>query len=196
MPTMKDKINQNADLTDQQRTECDVNLAEAKDEQLNIKSETDQFRFLYNYNLKINKFIRKPEENHKDLIAYYEKLGYTIPNMTLKNDIFFANPLLEDNKDNIVDYYSNMGNKVNYKHLIYAQNMNSLVSEELHKAKNITNIDTEDKKSYQGYNYNDMKKEREFKDMRKENTKLELYNDKMKKILYRESKDKSPSNSP
>jgi len=141
------------------------------------KQENDQFYKLYTHGKKINRFISKPEENYKDLVEYYNKMEYTIPDMTLKNDIFFANPLLEGNSNNMVEYYQKLKGKIDYKHLIYVQ---KCATDTMNRIRNISGEET---KKENVYDFEEDNWKGKFKEMQAQNEELKHYNTKMRKVL-------------
>ena len=80
----------------------------------------------------------------KDLMIYYQKSGYKIPNLDFDHNLFKINPLIEENSNKMTNYFVTENNNeithkdlLNIKSLSYLNKLNNIVLKKVKKRKSV-----------------------------------------------------------
>jgi len=133
------------------------------------------------------------------LIFHYQNIDYKIPDLTKKTDIFASNPLLEENKNRVIDYYKKMGSKLDYKHLAYIQNMNTATGLERGKIrgvydKTVNSLELDENIQGSRNDYLRLKQDEKSIKLEEQNKKLKVYNMKMRHFINEIKEKKNNKN--
>ena len=116
-----------------------------------LKTENDDFSKNYQ-KLSKKKNSLGPEDTFREIIEEYKERGYKIPTLTVENNIFRMNPLIEGNEDRIYDgFYSSFishteshrGKNIAIQTIVYLKKLKNIVEKkifEIHKNNKDRNI--------------------------------------------------------